>query len=213
MSIILDLIVLAIVALFAFLSAKKGFVRTLIEIVGFVLVILFANSVSPMLSNATYDKLIEPAIIESVQNINIEENANLITQVNLPDFVSKILGEGIDLQAFQATVQENINNGVESAVSSASQAVIKPVVTGVITIIYALIIIVVLLIVVSFLATLINKLFSFSLIGKANKILGAVLGVIKGIIISAVFCSVVSLIVSLTPNGFLRFTPTAIISS
>ena len=67
MSFILDLIVIAIIIVFALISAKKGFVRTIIEIVGFVLVILFANNVSPVLSNVTYDKLIEPAIIESIE--------------------------------------------------------------------------------------------------------------------------------------------------
>ena len=64
MGIILDLIILAIIVIFAFLSAKKGFVRTLIELVGFFLAIFIASSISPAISNGVYDKFIEPAIVD-----------------------------------------------------------------------------------------------------------------------------------------------------
>ena len=64
---------------------------------------------------------------------------------------------------------------------------------------------VVLLVVVKFLAKMINRVFSFSIIGKANRLLGGIIGIPKGIIFAILFCMVISLIVSLN-NGFLIFT-------
>ena len=213
MSYVLDLVVLAIVAVFALLSAKKGFVRTIIEIVGFVVVILLANNVSPMISDYTYDKFVEPAIISSVENMQVGDSVTDFSLDNMPPFIGTILGENFDIASFQNTINENINNGIKSAVTSASQTVVKPVVTGIFDLIFMLIITVVLLFVVNFLAKVINKLFSFSLVGKANKILGAILGIIKGVVVSSIFSTIISLIVPLTKEGFLIFTQANIDSS
>ena len=46
MSYILDAIIILIVLFYVFISAKKGFVRTLIEVVGFVAAIVIAFTVS-----------------------------------------------------------------------------------------------------------------------------------------------------------------------
>ena len=52
-------------------------------------------------------------------------------------------------------------------------------------------------------------MFSFSLVGTANRVLGGIVGIPKGIIMAMVFCLVISLIVSFTTNGFLIFTDEA----
>ncbi len=211
MWIILDLIVVALIAIIALISAKKGFVRTIVEIVGFIVVILMANNVSPILSNATYDKFVQPAIVNSIEEIHIEDqlpenSKNKISSENIPPFVSSILGDNLKLENFVNSINENINNGVTEAVTKASENIIKPIVTEILTLVYTLIIVTILLVVVKFVAKLINKLFSFSLIGKANKILGAILGIIKGVAVAVIICSIISLIFSLTPIsiGFLN---------
>lgn len=206
MWIILDLIIVAFITVIALISAKKGFVRTIVEIVGFIAVILMANNVSPMLSNATYDKFIQPAIVNSIEEIKVEDQigesfGNEISKENIPKFVNTLLGDNFKIEDFTASINENINNGINEAVVEASQTVIKPLVTQVLTLIYTLVIVVVFMVIVKFLAKLLNKLFSFSLVGKVNKTLGAVLGAIKGIALAVIICSVITLVVSLTPNG------------
>lgn len=213
MWIVLDLVVVAIIAIIALISAKKGFVRTIVEIVGFIAVILMANNVSPMLSETTYDKFIQPAIVNSIEEIHIEEqlkdtSINEISTENIPQFITKLLGDDFEIENFIANINENINNGVTEAVTEASQNVIKPIVTEILTLVYMLFIVLVSLVVVKFAAKVINKLFSFSLVGKANKMLGAILGIIKGIAVAVILCSLFTLIVSLIPdaNGILSET-------
>ena len=206
MWIVLDLIVIAIITVVAIISAKKGFVRTIVEIVGFIAVILLANNVSPMLSQATYDKLIQPAIVGSIEKIQIEDQigdsfVNEISEENIPKFVSALLGDNFKIEDFTASINENINNGVSEAVTEASQTVIKPLITQILTLIYTLLIVIVAMVLVKFLAKFVNKLCSFSVVGKVNKTLGAVLGTIKGVALAVIICSVIALAVSLTPNG------------
>ena len=213
MNIILDLIVIAIIVIFALISAKRGFVRTLIEIVGFILVIIIANTASTPLADLTYDKAVEPAIIKSIEGMQLESGniANLEAE-GLPAIVQSVLGEEA-IADFQQNITQNINSGISSAATNASQTVIKPLIINILSMLYVVIISVVLLFVVGILANLINKLFSFSVVGKINSSLGAVLGAVKGIIISMIVCTLITLIVSLTENGFLIFTEEAINNS
>lgn len=206
LSILLDLIVVAIIILFTFISAKRGFVRTLIEIVGFVLVILFVNAVSQPLADFTYNKAVEPAIVNSTQGMtsgNVSEVADKVFE-NVPTLLQKALNNGNVYENLKASISENIDNGVQTAVSKASQNVIKPVVSGILSMIYSILIMIILLFVVGILARVINKLFSFSFIGVANRILGGILGAFKGVGVAILVCTIITLTVSLT-GGFLIF--------
>ncbi len=83
-SFLLDLILAVIIGLSVFLSAKRGFVRTFIEAVGFVAAAIIVFTVCTPLANATYDKIIEPPILEIVSE---EVNENFKdTLAEIPDF-------------------------------------------------------------------------------------------------------------------------------
>ena len=215
MSIIIDLIVLAIIILTVLISAKHGFVRTAVELVGFIAAVLISLTISKPLSNATYDKIIEPAIVSSVSSVadtavvNSTEAADAFWN-EMPELLkSGIERAGVSKESLDGSINANIGNGVQSAVKSASQSVIKPALTSTLTLVYQAITLIILLIIVKPIAKLINKLFSFSLVGKINGVLGGVVGVIKGVIYAALFCLLITVIISFTANGFWIFTTEA----
>ena len=216
MSIVLDLIVLAIIVITVLISAKRGFVRTLIELVGFIAAVFISFTISTPLANTTYDKIIEPSIISSVSSVADTAAGNSVATVDsfwneMPEWIKNgIERAGISKDSLGRSITANIGNGIQSEAESASQSVIKPAVTTTLSLIYQTIILIVLLALVKPLAKLINKLFSFSVIGTANRVLGGVVGVPKGIIYAIVFCLLITLIVSFTSNGFLIFTGEAI---
>ena len=72
-------------------------------------------------------------------------------------------------------------------------------------VLYGIIIMVILIFLVKILAKFLNGVFSFSIVGRLNRILGGIVGIPKGIIIAMLFCLVISLIVPLTYGGFLIF--------
>ena len=210
----LDLAVILVILIFALLSAKKGFVRLLIEIVGFVIVILLANTLSPVLANTTYDKTVEPAIIKAVSNSDFLKvsDSGLDTEV-LPNVVKTLIPKEEVLQSFQQNINKNISSGVEKAVTTASQQVIRPVVTSFFSMLYFALITLILLFVVRVLAKLINKVFSFNVVGKANRALGGILGVVKGMLIASICCTILFYLANLSQNGILIFTPENISNS
>lgn len=209
MSVILDLIVVGIVILFVVLSAKKGFVKTVVEMVGFVAAIIVAFTISTPLAGVTYDKIIEPPILAAVSEEATEDVEVMVTDIweKMPEFITN---RAEDMGHSQDSLTNSINaglvNGTQAAVKSASQNIFKPIAVSLLGLIFSLVISIVLLVLVKPVAKFLNGIFSFSIIGKANRALGAVVGLLKGAVFAVVFCLLVSLIVSFTENGFLIFT-------
>lgn len=207
MNYILDLLVIAIIAVFAVVSAKKGFVKTVVGLVGTVLALYFAVMLSTPISDFTYGKIIEPTVKTAINN-SVENALNGTESVIKEDILEALpafVKNRIDIENFNISVESDIAGSVcETAVKPLSLTFLKPLFSLILFIIFAF--------VVKFAAKFLNKIFSFSIIGKANKILGAVIGIVKGMVFAAIFIICVQLIISLT-GGFLIFTEEAVTSS
>lgn len=111
-SIVLDLIMVALIGVSVYLSARRGFVRTFIEAIGFVAAAVLAFTVSTPLANITYDKLIEPPLTKLVSS---EVTKTLENEFgNLADF--EINTEVID--EFKAQFNGSFNKVIKSLPSS-----------------------------------------------------------------------------------------------
>lgn len=203
-NLVIDLIVIAIITVCVLLSAKKGFVKTVVGVVGFIFAAYLTFTISTPLAGATYDRIIEPPIVEAAAGA-VQNTQNDIWEA-LPEFITDNATKlGISSEDFKGSISSNLVDGAENAVKTASQDVIKPIIIKILGLLYSVVIMVVLMFVVNILASFINKLFSFSIVGKANKILGGIIGLPKGIIFAMLFCMIVSLIVRFS-GGILFFT-------
>lgn len=206
MGLIIDLILFLIILFVVFLSARKGFVAVFVEIVGFILAFVLAFSLSTPISGYIYDKAIEPSIIEDAKDYTHETGNSFYD--SLPDFITDNAEKiGITAQTFDSAVTSNMDSGVENATREASQTLLKPTVVKMLEIIVTLVLIFILMFVVKILAKWLNRLFSFSIIGKVNKILGAIAGIPKGIIFAALFCLIINFVLIFEADGFWIFTP------
>ncbi len=213
MSWVIDIIALAIIVLCILISAKKGFVKTIVEFVGFIAAIVIAFTVSTPIAGSIYDNIVEPPLIAAVseQTEDKTEEAVDSTWGALPDFLADSAQSlGLSTEELSQSISENLGEGMEAAVSTTSKNLIRPIFVKLIGLIIGIALFLLMLVIVKILAGVINKLFSFSLIGKLNRTLGGVIGVIKGAIYALLFCAIISLIVSFTENGFLIFTPESV---
>ncbi len=216
MWLILDASVCVVVLLSVFISSRKGFVRSVIEMIGFVLAVYVAMTFSTPIAETVYDNLIEKKIVSVIQDEVSNTTENTVEKVweILPDAFTDNAGHfGISKDSLNLSLSYEIQGGADSVAVTVSKKVIRPVLIQVIGGIISFLIFLIIVMVVYALARLLNKLFSFSLIGKLNRILGGIIGAVKGIIIAVVICNIIFLIVSFTANGFLIFTPKNIESS
>lgn len=215
MSIILDLIIVAIVVFAAVTSAKKGFVRTAIELFGFILAIILSFTLSTPVSELAYDKFVGPSVVESITESIDTETDSTIDDIweELPFYVTNSGFSDVTKEELAESIKNSTEDETIAVAEHISQTVVKPNAVKVISIFISAILVIVLSILIRILARFVNKLFTFSLIGKINTVLGGVLGVGKGIAYSVIFCVIISLIISFTKDGFLIFTYDAIESS
>lgn len=95
MSIILDLVVIGIIALFTFLGYKQGLVKAAIKILSFFIAIVIALAIykpvsNIIIKNTSIDDNIKNAIVEKVKVQGTEKNEEI--EIN-DDLASKIVGE------------------------------------------------------------------------------------------------------------------------
>lgn len=201
---ILDLLVIAIVAYYAYISAKRGFVRTLIELVGFVAIFLIITKAGAPLSESLFKAAFRGPVLSKVQTTLDESAVSSVEAVTeaLPGFVvngAAFLGIDID----EAVVTDDTTAALAEGITD---NVIGPVITSLIYAIISLLLFGLGMYLVRILARAVNSLFKISFVGVVNRLLGAVLGLGKGLVVAFVICLVITVIVAFTQNGFLCFT-------
>ncbi len=208
MGYILDAVIIAIIVLCAIIAAKKGFVRSLIEFIGYILALVIAVGAAGVVADYTYENAVRPVVIEAIGSTIEDSSSNAIDSV--PDSVASLVElAGIDFGSISASVGET----AYEAAARVTDTAVKPITVGLVNSIAILLISIVLFIVVGLVARMLNSMFKGVIFGSANKILGAALGGAKGIIFSAVFSLLVSFIVSVSSSDFMFFTQEALESS
>lgn len=211
MSYIIDIIIILVVLLFVFLSAKKGFVRSIVEVVGFIAAIIIAFTFSSPIADIVYDKMVEPTVVKNVESVVVDVANETDTAIDtvwgkMPDFITENNYYSISKEKVTSDIQVHSENSTNSLAKNISLSLVKPVTTRILTGVISIVMVTVLLFIVRFVAKPINKLFTFSVVGDINKVLGGLLGLVKGLAIVIVFCLIISLILSFSKNGFLFFT-------
>ena len=208
MGIILDLVLIAIVLICIILTVKKGFVRSLVEVLGYILAIVIAFSVSGVAAEYIYDNMVEDVVIDSISTA-IEENSEKALD-SLPDYVVTLL----DQTDFD--VENAILGGNSDATTIAQQVstdMLRPLAIGIFKTIISVLIFLVLMVVVKILARIINSFFKGAILGTANKVLGISLGSVKGLVFASIFSMIVYFVSTLSESDFLFFTSESIEAS
>lgn len=187
MGIILDIIILAIMAVSIFLGYKKGLVKVAVKLCAFLIAIivtlLFYKPVSNIIINNTeFDEKIENVIIENGTNKLEESN-----EEKSDDFLESMK------EYVNDTVTQTKNEIVENAAKEISVRIINILVIVGIFILTRLILI--LLVLIS------DAITSLPIIKQFNKLGGVLYGIIRGLVVIYVILAIVFLIVSMTANN------------
>ena len=201
MSIVLDIILVVIFAAFVLTAAKKGFVKTLLELVASILALVLAYQLSPLVAQGAYEGVVKGSLVTSIEE-QLDENFNTSTAAKkaevtldaLPDFVVSLASSaGVNVDDVKAKIKSEKFSS-ENIATELVEKVAEPIVVGALTIVFFMILAILLLFALKFLAHIISKLFDVPLIGTANKLLGALLGTCKGVIVIVFLCTVLEFI-------------------
>lgn len=216
-AIVLDIIILAVVAFFIVLSAKRGFVKTLIVFLGTFAALILSVVGSWVVSDLVYGNFIKPDIESKLESAFSESSENLGTTaliinsaVNvLPDYIVSMAESENRFSDLEK--EDNLGKLTTSASSAAeiiTETVVKPCVTGIIQSVSMMVLFIIGIIAVKLISNAMSSLFSGKLLGGVNSFLGGVIGLPEGLLFAIVFTWVIGYLVGVTENGIFGLTET-----
>lgn len=188
MGIILDIILIALIALSIFLGYKKGLIKLAVKLFAFVIAVVVTLVLYKPVSNLIIEKTelddnIKKVIIENGTQ-EIEENNGEIKEDGFMAYMQDYVGDTI------AEAQNDIVTSVAEVVS------VKAI--NLIAIIGIFVVTRVALILLTFISDIITKL---PIIKQFNKLGGTVYGVLRGLLIVYFVLAIAFLVVSATGNN------------
>lgn len=198
---VIDIILVAIIALMVFISSKRGFIVTVLELASGVLAFIGARILAPTVAVFLYDNIAKKIVTEFIAEKYAAAGNSIATAVNNVATSLDFLPDGILAYVNASGMMDGnaVSQNILSSITTVEQiesVVVAPVVTAVIQLVAFAVLAVVLLVGLRIAARFISKVISISKIAdKLNTILGAVFGLLKGcvyVFIIAVALSVIS---------------------
>ena len=186
MGIVIDIILVLIVALSAFLGYKKGLVelgaKLFAGIIAIVITLIIYKPVGNIvIKNTSIDEKIENTILEKTTNV-IDENSKISDNKYIQDASDNAVS-----QVKEEVLPEQARNIAVNVVYGAT----------------ALILFIISKIVLSIVISLANAVASLPILKQFNEIGGFLYGLVRGAIISFVLILVIGTVAKLNPNGSL----------
>lgn len=189
MTIIVDLVILAIIVLCVIVGYVRGLTGALIKILSFVLSIVIAFVLFIPISNLIINNTtIDESIGQSIREIIIANNATEESD-NMPTTITDYIGEQV----------ENVTDSAREAVADTTSREVAITIVKAATWIILFIVARILLILLKFITSLIARL---PVIKQFDKLGGVIYGLLEGLIIVYVVLAIISLISPLM-NGTL----------
>ena len=182
---LIDIILILLIVLIAFIGSKRGFVLTVFDLFSGIASFVIARLAAPHMAVFVYDNFAKAKVLAFLE----EQYSG--AQSAMTDAVSSVfdfLPEGIFAYVNKSGILDasTLSQDVLSRITSVAELEAKvaaPVVTAVINIVCFAVIAVIALIVLKIVGRLLSGIISkIKIIGKLNTILGGVAGVFKGVV-------------------------------
>ena len=203
----IDVILLAIIGIVVFISVKSGFFKTLFDLVGYIVAVVVAKSVSLILAKNAFDTFIRGGAEEYLNSVVSE-----ITTEQLPEQTDRIVSSIPDglrgLLNVVGFTEEKIADQIstietsgQNMVTDLMDNVIEPIGVGIMQFLIFIILGIVLLVAAKIIVSLLNKIVKkLPVIKRFNSLLGGIIGFIKGVVLASVFAGALGVIASTSDN-------------
>lgn len=215
MNYIIDIILVLLIALIAFISSKRGFVLTVFDLFSGIASLVIAKLAAPYAAVFVYDNFAKATVMAFLE----EKYSDVGTAMT--DAVSAVFGflpEGMYAFAEKSGLLDAsaVSQDVLSKITTVAELeanIARPVVTAVINIVCFAAIAFVSVIVLKIVGRLLSGIISrIKIIGKLNSLLGGIAGVLKGVV-DVFIIAVILCIVSFSSETIATYTADSYICS
>lgn len=201
----LDLAVVAILIYSAQIASKKGFVRTVIQMIAYVVVLVASAFFSRAAAPVLYERVVVPMLEERADefgrppNYEAHNNAALVSA-----------DDGSISAAMDGILEELDPQGI---IGDLSDATLRPLLISGISMIVFVVLFAVLSMVVNTILSMLGIINHIPVIGRVNATLGGVVGLLQGLMIVLILAVLMQGIFYLYPQGWEYLNPQIISQS
>lgn len=201
---ILDIIAIGLLLIITIISAKKGFMMSLFNIVGYVISAVLSKTMSMPVSAYVYTNYFSDSVLGKLNELipsgsvqgEISEVINNVV-ASLPEYVQSMISQ-FELSELLVPAETGA-----LTVEMIEQTYIAPIMLKIISVVAVVVLFIVISFILRIVFSLINKFFvskKHNIIRKTNMLLGAILGVVKGAVVSCVLCAVLNVAAPIINN-------------
>ncbi len=191
---IIDIALITVILVFLIVGIKRGFIKELVSLIGFVVAFVVALFLSGIGSSFVYDTFVDGFVKDKVSSAVMQSVDNEVdgVLVSIPDyFINAAEATGTDIEG---VVKSNIGASVEetanSVATTVSKDVAKPVIGALIRVILFIIIFIIVKILIDWIGRALDLVSRLPVIHSLNRVLGAVIGTARGVVTAAIICFV-----------------------
>jgi uncharacterized membrane protein required for colicin V production len=215
MSLALDIVTLAVIAISIYYSYKKGLARSLIGLAGFIASFVAAAVLCVPVGNWIFLNILKPLVYDRISSyiaVSATGNAALAESLNasaLSTFVANMPGNFVDflsqyrlsLDSFKEMISSLLSSGTKEISNVISETVATPIAVSIGRGIAFVLLFTLCLFAVRLLANLSDLIFKLPVISILNSLGGVAIGFIKAAIIMFVISALITLSVPLLSLG------------
>jgi len=185
-SLIFDLIALALIIIMVAVSAKKGFLSGVVSFIGWIVSAFVAKAFCTVVADYVYNGLIQDKIYNAVLSALENYTPSLSSSyselfASLPESLQSILGS-VDPELLNSAFSDPLRTS-ETVALQLTQDVVGPVVMTMLIALSFIVIFLLCMLIVKLLAGLFKGVKKIPVIGPINTFLGGVIGAIEAVII------------------------------
>lgn len=207
-----DIMVVAVVLICIFAGKRHGFMRTVIELVGYIAVVLLSVAIANYASGAIYNNFVGKSVTVKTEAAIAENGSDVASSVDkifedMPAFVLNTLDAcGITKNNVKDKVSGAVTSGASAAGAAVTEALRSPI-TSVIAVLLSITLFVIGTVLVKVLAKLCNGIVNkIPIVGKANSVLGAIAGALKGLVIACILVWIIAMMLPFFSKGIFGIT-------
>ena len=200
MSFVLDLAIIAIIAITIYFAAKNGFVKTAISAVSFILAviltIMFANPFAEYLKTTSVAETVETAVEDAITDALVGSTVGIdgLLKGESEKFNKILELAKLDLNEISTWFNNNVME-YSSGESALASRIAQPLTDIVAKIIAIIVIFILSLILIAIVARMLDLVAKLPIIRGANKLLGILLGAVLALFRVCLFCFVMGILI------------------
>lgn len=192
-----DAIIVVIFLLFIILGVKRGFVRSVLDLVGTLAAMLVSMWFSGIAAQWVFSTFLQESltrqIAEALQAAPAADAADAVLSV-----VPEILRGGLEAFGITSDAINQAVAGTSGQAAAAVVAVLSPMVVSVLRGLFALVLFVFLLVIFRILSGVVCRIFRLPVLRQLDKGLGILLGITQAVLITVLLCFCAQALISVS---------------